>query len=122
MKNTILIVEDDLDIQSYYEIALSDLKVEIIKANNGKEALEIIDSGKPISLIILDVVMPIMDGEEFMWELRLKRKLDIPLIISSADEISANKLIVIGKVDGIFYKLSDFDKLKELILKNLGNK
>ncbi|MBI4650037.1 response regulator [Candidatus Desantisbacteria bacterium] len=119
MKKTVLIVEDDIDIQSYYEALLSDMGLKLLKAYNGKEAFTIIDSEKNIDLIILDIVMPIMNGEEFLQELKLERKLNIPVILSSVDEISTLRLTGIYNIEGIFYKLGDFKDLKELVLKNI---
>jgi len=62
---TLLIVEDDSDIQEYYRILFAGLDVNMLQAYNGKQALDVIDSGCSVDLILLDVVLPEMSGEEF---------------------------------------------------------
>ncbi|MBI4650009.1 response regulator [Candidatus Desantisbacteria bacterium] len=121
MEKTILVIEDDVDIQNYYEIILSDLNLDcdILRAYNGKEALEIIDSGKHVNLIILDIVMPIIDGEKFLHELQVIRKNNIPVIISTVDEVFASGISKKAKFVGVFNKLDKIEKLTELIKKNL---
>ncbi|MBI5416404.1 response regulator [Candidatus Poribacteria bacterium] len=122
MAKTILIVEDDYDIQGYYKIIISDFNpdINLIQAYNGKEALDIIDSNKKINLIILDLKMPIMDGEEFLQILRNKRKLKIPVIVSTVNNISGEKLLKETNIQGFFYKMDkqeDLIKLIDLLLK-----
>ena len=116
MEKTLLIVEDDLDIQHYYEIVLSDYPLRILKAENGKEALAIIDKEEQIDLIILDVVMPIMDGEEFIKVLQNERGLDIPVIVSSVDEVFSSRIEKLAVVKGTFFKLATVDELRALVL------
>ena len=62
----VLIVEDEIAIRIYLEQALEDLEdegVEIITAVNGEEAMETIQAERP-NLVILDIMMPIIDGFE----------------------------------------------------------
>jgi CheY-like chemotaxis protein len=104
MKKTVLIVEDDSDIQGYYRIILSRLGLELLRAADGREALGIIESGAAIDLILLDVVMPVMDGTEFFRRLRIDKGLKIPVILSSVDEAMADRVRAIGPVEGVFLK------------------
>ena len=120
MGKTVLVVEDDSDIQEYYEIVLSDLPVKILKAANGQDALSIIDSGEKIDLIILDVIMPKMGGEKFLHELRLERKLIMPVIVTSVDQVSAIRLQEKMNVQDCFFKLAKADKLRALVNKHLN--
>ncbi len=115
MKKTLLIIEDDIDIQNYYELILSDLDLEFIKASDGIEAISIIDSGKNIDLIILDVLMPNMDGEEFLWKLRSGRKVETPVLVSTIDSSLAENLKSIGKIHGVFIKGNNGERLKKLV-------
>ena len=59
--NTILICDDEKDIVNALKIYLSNPEYEFIEAFNGKEALEIVEKTKP-DLILLDLMMPVMDG------------------------------------------------------------
>ena len=115
MKKTVLIVEDDLDIQDYYTFLLSSLDIRVLKAKNGKEAFSIIDSEGTIDLILLDIIMPVMDGEEFFKRLRLDRKSDISVIFCSVDEEALSSLKDIGKAQGVFFKLTKGSKLKTMV-------
>ena len=83
MKKTILMVEDDLDMLNLYQGVLSD-SFEIISATDGKEAVELAVSAIP-DIILMDVMMPIMDGLEALK--LIKENLTaatIPVILLSA--------------------------------------
>jgi DNA-binding NtrC family response regulator len=62
---TILVVDDDPAIQSFLKIALMDEGYEVLVAENGAVALEII-ARTPPNVVILDMKMPIMDGWAFL--------------------------------------------------------
>ncbi len=80
---TIMIVEDNKDIQLYYKQTLSDA-YKIVQAQNGKQALELLEK-KEIDLIISDISMSEMDGFEFSKQLKSNiHTSHIPLIVVSA--------------------------------------
>jgi len=120
MKKTLLIVEDDPDIQRYYVIMFSSPEVEILQAFNGKEALDLLDSRNDVDLVILDIIMPVMDGEQFFKIARTERNLGLPIIISTVDEKTARSLARVGTVQGLFSKMSPMRDLKELVHGFLG--
>jgi diguanylate cyclase (GGDEF)-like protein len=68
-KPRILLVDDDLDILDVLEITLSEEDYEIIKTNNGEEALRIIRS-KPLDLVLLDYNMPKMNGRQVCLQVK----------------------------------------------------
>lgn len=72
-KIKILLVDDEPDILEILEFNLSNEGYQIFTANNGKEALKLADQYIP-HLIILDVMMPIMDGIETCERLRLDKR------------------------------------------------
>lgn len=78
----ILIVEDEKNLRSLYEIEFTEEGYNVFLASNGKEALEIFDKEEP-DLIIMDIKMPNIDGIEVMKKMLGKNK-DIPIIINSA--------------------------------------
>jgi DNA-binding response OmpR family regulator len=78
----ILIVEDEKNLRSLYEIEFTEEGYNVFLASNGKEALEIFDKEEP-DLIIMDIKMPNIDGIEVMKKMLAKNK-DIPIIINSA--------------------------------------
>ena len=65
----VLIVDDDPDILDVLEITLSEENYELLKAMDGEEALKIIRS-KPIDLVIVDYVMPKMNGRQVCLEVK----------------------------------------------------
>jgi CheY-like chemotaxis protein len=111
----ILIVEDDEDIQLYYRILLSDLGAELVPALHGEEALEIIDGEEPVDLILLDIVLPTMDGKEFLSRLRNDRDSKVPVILCSVDDELMERMNIQGSVQGIFTKGSRGSDLKEMV-------
>lgn len=101
---TLLIVEDDTDIQDYYTILLSGLGLRVLCAYTGKQGLSFVDAGERIDLILLDIVLPEMGGEEFFRELRVVRQARTPVIVCSVDEKLIDPLRQIGSVQGTFIK------------------
>lgn len=64
-QKTVLIAEDEEDLREMYSMALANGGYEVLQAKNGKEALEWLEKKSPeINLILLDIVMPEMDGFE----------------------------------------------------------
>ena len=94
----ILIVDDDEDLHTLYGLYLRGESFQIVRATNGKQGLEMVEQEKP-DLIVLDMIMPVMDGEEFFTKLRTeKRHLDIPVIIASVNDKIPQKLFDLGNV------------------------
>jgi two-component system, OmpR family, response regulator len=79
----ILIAEDDPNVQLLIASRLKTL-YEVICANDGREALEIISS-RHIDLLIADIMMPRMDGFELVQNLR-RRDVDIPVLMLTANQ------------------------------------
>src|ERR1039457_3342578 len=87
-KKKILVVEDDRDIQTVVVQLLESEGFETICANNGREALQVLkdDTQNLPDLIILDLMMPIMDGFEFREEQKRDPRIaNVPIVIMSAD-------------------------------------
>ena len=68
-KPKILIVEDNSDVRRLYAIALNQRGFEVKLASNGAEAVERISSGEKPDVILLDWLMPLMDGGEVISRL-----------------------------------------------------
>jgi two-component system cell cycle sensor histidine kinase/response regulator CckA len=79
---TVLIVEDEPMVRTVAERALTRQGYTVMTANNGEDALEIVNRGEPIDLLISDVVMPVMDGPTMVREAR-KLRPEIPIIFMS---------------------------------------
>lgn len=82
---TVFIIEDDVDTRDMLAkfLELEGYKVEL--ASNGRQALDLLTTGASACVIVLDLMMPVMDGWEFrrrqVGDARLK---DIPTIVVSA--------------------------------------
>ena len=97
-KMKVLIVDDEPFNVDYLEQRLEDLDYQIITAADGQEALDKIKSNQP-DLILLDLMMPVLDGFAVLSEVKADPGLrDIPVIIISADHDS--KSIVRGIKQG----------------------
>jgi CheY-like chemotaxis protein len=83
----VLIVDDDEDIRDAIRQALEDEGYEVADAANGREALELLQTGPIPALILLDLMMPVMTGEQFLLEQRQRPALaQIPVVVLSAND------------------------------------
>ena len=102
---SILIVEDDKITREMLKKSLETNHFKVIEAVNGKEGLEKVQNGKP-GLILLDLMMPEMDGFEFAEKLRENKDwLDIPVVVITAKDLTKddhNRLK--GNVEAIMQK------------------
>jgi CheY-like chemotaxis protein len=85
-RSTVLLVEDDHDIRVGVRNLLEDEGYKVLTATNGLSALTIIDHSNPKpSLILLDLMLPVMDGWAFATELRARPAIStIPILVISA--------------------------------------
>lgn len=81
---SILIVEDDPDMRELERRVLADAGYDVLLAANGHEALRTLETQRP-AVIVLDVMMPGMDGLTFLLE-RMERGIavDVPVVCVSA--------------------------------------
>jgi CheY-like chemotaxis protein len=88
-----MVVDDDFDVRVGIAALLRSSGYKVITASNGAEALELLRRGPPPSLILVDLSMPVMDGESFCNTCRDDPALaSIPRFIISADAATAVKL------------------------------
>jgi CheY-like chemotaxis protein len=80
---TILIAEDEDTNFVYLETALEKTEVTILRAKNGKEAVEMTKVNPMIDLILMDIKMPLMNGIEATRSIKSFRK-DLPIIAQTA--------------------------------------
>jgi len=112
---TVLLVEDDFDLRDALIPVLEYDGHQVVGAANGREALEQLRSGQRPSLILLDLMMPEMDGSQFRAEqLRDPELASIPVVVVSADAYAEQKAAVLGAV-ACLRKPVDIDDLLEEI-------
>jgi two-component system, chemotaxis family, chemotaxis protein CheY len=80
---TILVVEDDPDIAELIQLILERNGYSVRVAGDGLDALQQLRTGLEPDLILLDLMMPRMDGEQFMKRMRGDYYADIPVVILS---------------------------------------
>lgn len=91
---TVLLVEDNEDVREMMSVALQLSGISVLAAANGREALDLLDASPAPCLVLLDLMMPVMDG----WELRAALNAhpeyaEIPVVVVSAmTEDTAAKL------------------------------
>lgn len=88
---TILVVDDDEEIAELVDIYLSNDGFKVVQAYNGKQCLEFLETNKDIKLIILDVMMPDLDGLEVCR--RIRKTNNIPIIMLSAKVEDMDKIM-----------------------------
>ncbi len=86
----ILVCDDEKDIVSALKIYLTSEGHNVFEANNGKDALEIVKS-KEIHLVLMDIMMPVMDGISAMVEIR--KISNVPVILLTAKSEDTDKVL-----------------------------
>ena len=82
----ILVVDDEKEIRDLIEIYLKNEGFQIIKASNGREALEILEE-EEVHLIILDIMMPEMDGIKACMKIREEKNMPIIMLSAKAEDM-----------------------------------
>lgn len=117
MKNNkplILAVDDEHTICDLIRYSLEPAGMEVVTAENGKEALTLLEK-EPVDVIITDLLMPSMTGLEFIKEMK-NRKSSIPIIIITAyGNMEMSQEIVKEGVFRLMEKPLDFDILVPIV-------
>lgn len=117
-RKLILVAEDDEISFALIEILLSRMGYAVVRATNGKEAIEVYKNNSEICLILMDLKMPLMDGYEATEEIRKFDK-EVPIIAQTAYALAGDdkKALEIGcndyitkpiKKDYLLEKVEDF--------------
>ena len=99
MNELVMVVDDNKEIRDIVRLYLTNSGFEVIEARNGVEALELLDKNS-VDLIILDIMMPEMDGIEVLKKIGQDR--DFPIIFLSA------KSTVKEKIEGLYLGADDY--------------
>ena len=114
----VLVVEHDPVLCKLLRWMLEDEGIRVRSASNGLDALEQAKQQRP-SLVILDLGLPILNGEEFATELRhLYRSSDPPVIVVSGDTATSLRARAIGAA-AFFQKPFDIDEMASQVAKVL---
>jgi DNA-binding response OmpR family regulator len=88
---SILIIEDDEDIRELLKVLLEAEGLPVNVAADGLDARRHLSTGAPPALILLDWMMPNIDGEQFLTELRASPFAQTPVIVLSGNDAAQKK-------------------------------
>lgn len=100
-KKTILLVEDDVFVSDIYQTKISSEGYEVVLAENGLEAIKKLEKFIP-NLILLDIVMPYMDGMETLRKIKSEekwKKIPIILLTNLSDKEKIEEAMGVGADD-----------------------
>ena len=103
----VLIIEDDSDSRLYLKRLMLDLDLSVTEAENGKEGIDFLQSTNELpDLILLDLMMPEMDGFQFAEEIKLLENCSkIPIVVITAMDLTPDDHSrIIKNVNSIFTK------------------
>ena len=112
MKNKILVVDDEKNIRLLLKEEMTDEGYDVILAESGAKALDMIKSEKP-DLVTLDIKMPGEDGLTILRKIR-ETEYDLPVIICSAYSVYKSEFSAVA-ANHYVVKSSNFDELKNKI-------
>lgn len=86
----VLVCDDEKDIVSALKIYLTSEGYNVFEASNGKEAVEVVES-EEIHLVLMDIMMPVMDGIQAM--VKIREKSNVPVILLTAKGEDTDKVL-----------------------------
>ena len=86
----VLVCDDEKDIVSALKIYLTSEGYNVFEANNGKEAVEVVEN-EEIHLVLMDIMMPVMDGIQAM--VKIREKSNVPVILLTAKGEDTDKVL-----------------------------
>jgi len=117
-KLNILLVDDDTINRKLIKALLAhhkDIVESITEASNGAEALEFINKNKSINLVLLDIIMPILDGKGFLKQFRSqKANSNTPVIVLTTDDSKISEVVNYGADDVLIKPIKEGDLLKKI--------
>jgi DNA-binding response OmpR family regulator len=96
--NTVLLIDDDRDIRAALSAMLADEGFDVLTAPDGFDALVSLDNVSP-DVIIVDWMMPVVNGGRFVQALRQEFHADIPVLVITAGRASRDEALAAGAND-----------------------
>lgn len=114
----ILLVDDDRDIREILSDILEDEGYDVAQAMNGAVALTLLHEQPPPCVILLDLMMPVMDGTEFRQRQLADPELSrIPVVLFTADGSAAQQRRELAGVAGVMIKPVGIADLMAVLLR-----
>ncbi len=122
MPAKVLIADDDRDARVLWTAVAEAEALGVVEAEDGRQAIEILKSDADFTLIILDVMMPYVDGYEVLKHIREDERLkDIPVIISTADRTTRGLTgIPVDDKTSFINKAAGLDNMRRGVANALG--
>ncbi len=116
MDKKVLIIEDELDLRETMAEAVAEAGFEVLTAENGDQGLRLALSEKP-DLILLDIIMPVMDGHETLEKLRQDSWGENAkvIVLTAMDDVQNIGLAHAGKISD--YIIKAHASLEDIITK-----
>ena len=89
--NKILVCDDEKSIVKALKVYLSGAGYEVVEANNGEEAINALSENPDIKLVLMDIMMPVMDGISATVEIR--KRYNLPIILLTAKSEASDKIL-----------------------------
>ena len=113
----VLVVDDDADMIEVIELVLQDAGYKTRSAFNGQEALEAVASGGMPALIVLDMLMPVMNGWQFAETFHALYGRNVPIVVATAAEHVRSRSDGIGAV-GVLPKPFEVSDLLRIVARH----
>ena len=122
MKNSILIVEDNDDLQLLFQLVLESEGYEVSITDNGTDALNSIDTIRP-QLILMDIMMPGISGIEVARSIKQQQDYEsLPILLVSAIDRLQEQQLDYSKASDILYKPFNLDDLVDKVGQLTGDR
>ena len=117
MEKKLLVVEDEHDLQTLYVTVLSGVGYTVDTASDGAEAYTKLSSGETYDLVLMDIMMPEMDGLQVLEKLQAEGKNKMPVVLLT--NLGQDTLIAKALALGIRGYLVKSDYTPEQLLKEV---
>lgn len=98
VNRSVLVVDDEPNIRQFVNDSLTQESFDVVEADNGEDALQVL-TGTSVDLVILDIMMPKMDGFEVCRRIREQSRVPIIMLSAVADPSDKAKCLDIGADD-----------------------
>jgi CheY-like chemotaxis protein len=112
----VLVVDDDEDMLEVIETVLQEMGYKTRLATNGRLALDAVAEAMP-GLIVLDMLMPVMNGWEFVKEFRSRHGRDVPIIVVTAAEHTRSRVVDLDVTD-VLPKPFEINALRKMVARH----
>jgi CheY-like chemotaxis protein len=118
----VLIADDDRDARVLWAAVAEAEGLQVTEAEDGREAVEILNRDGDFKLVILDVMMPYVEGYEVLKHIRsVERLREIPVIISTADRTTRGLTgVPVDEKTSFINKAAGLDNMRRGIIQALG--